>query len=341
MKVRNYLKFVLPSIFLMTMLLSAGTALASTISGTIYDSHHNGLANVDVELLNQYRSLIQHATTDGIGRYSFENLSDGEFYVRVLPFRYDFEEETRSVTIYTISQTANRPGFTIEIVDFVLNPRKGSLAAAQAEVVFAQEISPTAKKFYDDAVKLLKKGKADEAIPQLEEAIKAFPDYFMANDTLGSVYFGRDDFEHAAPLLMTAARVNEKSPITLYQLGYSLSHLHYYKAAIIALKQAAILAPGSPAVFIALGVAQRFQREYKDAEASLLQAKKISRNPTGELFRELAALYGEVHQYDKGASSLEEMLKVGNYTEENQAKIKEQIKAWKELAAKQESRPKQ
>lgn len=308
---------------------------ASQIFGTVYDNRQNALQSVDVELLDQYHSLIRHTVTDGVGRFTFDGLGDGTWYVRVLPFRYDFDEQTQEVLIQTISQVNNRQGYESKVVDFVLSPRKGTLAAAQAEVVFAQEIPSDARKAFEESQKLLKRGKADEAIVQLESALRIFPDYFLANHYLGAVYFQKKDYEHAAPPLMKAAQMNDKSGPTLYYLGYSLHELNYNKAAVVALKQAAILTPASPAVFTALGKSQRQERQYADAEKSLLQAKKLSKSENVEIYRELAAVYGETGQLAKGIDSLEQMLKSGNFSDADTAKIKEQIKVWKQKVGQQ------
>ena len=307
----------------------------SSIFGTVYDNHQNALSNVNVELLDQYHSLKQHTITDGIGRYTFEGVSDGNWYVRVLPFRYDFDEQTQSVEIFTISQVSNRQGYTAQALDFLLTPRKGTLAAAQAEVIYAQEIPSEAKKFFETGQKAMKKGKSDEAISAFQGAIKVFPDYFLANHFLGAIYFNQKDYEHAAPPLMKAAQINEKSSVTLYYLGYSLHKLNYNKAAIVALKTAAVLTPASPAIFLALCSAERMERDYSQAEKDLLQAKKLQKSENSELYKELAAVYGETKQYQKGVESLEQMLKSGTFSDTDTAKIKEQIKAWKGILAKE------
>lgn len=316
---------------LLVLCVGVSTTAASTIFGTVYDNRRNALPNVAVELLDQYRAMKQHTMTDGVGRYTFEGIGDGEWYVRVLPFQYDLDEEVQNVQIYTISLVGNRPGYTSQMADFVLSPRKGTLAAARAEVVYAQEIPKTAKDAYDDALGFLKKGKDDEAIGKLEEAIKIFPDYFLANHQLGSLYYGKKDYEHAVPPLMKAAQINEKSGVTFFYLGYSLEKLNYHQTAIIALKVAAVAIPASPAVFTALGRAQRMQREYPDAEKSFLQAKKLQKTDNPELYKELAALYAEMRQFDKAVTNLEQMLKVGNFSDADVAKIKEQIRQWKKV----------
>lgn len=311
-------------------------ASASTISGTVYDNQRNALAQVNVELLDEYYALKKYTVTDGIGRYTFEGLSDGDYYVKVLPFKYDFDEQTQPVRISTISLNASREGVMNAVADFALSPRKGTLSEARAQVIFAQEgVTPEAKKAFEEGMKLMKKGKTDDAIVQFESAVKAFPAYFMANHYLGAAYFQKNDYEHAAPPLMKAVEANDKSPLTLYYLGYTFHKLNYNPAAIVALKAASVLTPSSFAIQMTLGASQRMQRDYENAEKSLLQAKKLLQGNNPELYKELAALYGETRRFDKGAESLEQMLKSGTYSEADTARVKEQIKAWKELAAKQ------
>jgi Tfp pilus assembly protein PilF len=315
------------------------SAMASQIFGTVYDNRQNALPEVNVELLNENHALISYTRTDGIGKYSFDGIGDGNFYVRVLPFRYDLDEQVQSVEIYTISLSSNRPGYAAMSCDFVLTPRRGTLAAARAEVIYAQEVPSEARKAYEDGMKALRKRKPEEAIVQFQAAIKAFPDYYLANHYLGTTYADSRDYEHAAPPLLKASEINPKSGVTLYYLGLSLHMLNYNKAAIIALQAAAVATPESSIVFVSLGSAQRAERQYDAAEKSLLQAKKLARGESADLYRELAALYGITKRYDKAVENLERMLKAGTFSDEDAAKIKQQIKIWKELVAKQPSQP--
>lgn len=318
---------------------AAASVYASTISGTIYDSKRNGLPYVAVELQNDRYVMIQHATTDGVGRYTFDGLADGTYYVKVMPFRYDMDEQTQEVIISTISAVTGSGGNAYMIQDFYLTPRKGTIAAAQAEVVVAQEVPKAAKEKYDEAAKLLKKGKTDEAIPLLEGAIKDFPAYFYANDALGQIYFHKNDFEHAAPRLLTASQTYDKSPMTLYMLGVSLGHLNYLPASLIALNSAANLAPESSMVHLALGKTYLSTKDYKSAETSLLNAKKFAKTPSAEVYQLLARVYKATKQYSKAAASLESMLKNGNYSDDAKAALKKEIQEYKAKAVANNEKP--
>ena len=318
---------------------AAASVYASTISGTIYDSKRNGLPYVAVELQNSNYVMMQHATTDGVGRYTFDGLADGTYYVKVMPFRYDMDEQTQEVIISTISAVTGSGGSAYMIQDFYLTPRKGTIAAAQAEVVVAQEVPKAAKEKYEEAAKLLKKGKTDEAIPLLEGAIKDFPAYFYANDALGQIYFHKNDFEHAAPRLLTASQTYDKSPMTLYMLGVSLGHLNYLPASLIALNSAANLAPESSMVHLALGKTYLSTKDYKAAETSLLNAKKFAKTPSAEVYQLLARVYKATKQYSKAAASLESMLKNGNYSDDAKSSLKKEIQEYKAKAVANNEKP--
>lgn len=328
------------SIFALIILTgAAANAYASTIAGTVYDQKRNGLQDVVVELLDDKYMMLQHTTTDGTGRYTFDGLVDGNYYVKAMPFRYDMDEQMEYVVIATVSAAPGAGGTAYMIQDFYLTPRKGTMAAAQAEVVVAQDVPKAAKDKFDEAVKLIRKNKADEAIPLLEGALKDFPDYFLANDTLGQIYFNKNDYEHAAPRLLKASQVYDKSPMTLYMLGVSFAYLHYLPASLMALQAALTLAPQSSLINMAIGKTHMSSGDYAKAEESLLQAKKFAKKPSGELLQLLARVYEKTKRYSKAAESLESMLKNGNYSDENRKKVKKQIEDYKAKAIENKEKP--
>lgn len=314
------------TVALFVFIASAANSFASTISGTVYDQRRNGLPYVNVELLNDTYSMLQRAVTDGSGRYTFNGLRDGNYYVKVLPLRYDFEEETHMVEIATVSiGSRNGTGNAFVMEDFYLKPRKGTIAAAQAEVVVAQDIPTEAKRSYEAAVKLVGKGKSDEAIPLLESAITAFPAYFLANHALGEIYFYKNDFGRAAPRFLKAIEAYEKSPTTLYMLGVSFTKLNYLPNAIVAFQAALTLAPESAAIYTALGRAQLKKKDPTAALASLLEAKKRSGTTPVEIFQLLAVAYWDLKQYSKAVANMEAVLKAGNLTDTDRDRLKKEI----------------
>ncbi|HEY8560871.1 MAG TPA: tetratricopeptide repeat protein [Pyrinomonadaceae bacterium] len=283
-------------------------ASASTITGIVYDNHNNTLSDVDVELMGNIGSFKGRTRTNSVGRYEFAGLGDGYFTVRVLPFRYDFEEQSQQVYIQTVSVTG--AGATIEPLDFYLTPKKGSLMEAEAKVIFAQDVPGDAKKFYEKAVDAISKKRIDEGIAGLENAIAKFPKYYQALLDLGKIYYVKGDFSKSTNLFLKAAEINNKSAMSFFFLGDSLRRLGYNKASVIALNQSHTLNPGSIQVLLSLGTVERLEGKYPEAEKHLLLAKKLTKAPIAELHWQLAQLYaGNLKKYDKAADELEAFLK--------------------------------
>lgn len=319
-------------LFAAGILLFSQNAAASTIAGIVYDNHRNPLAEVDVELLNEYYQQINRTQTDGSGRYQFAGLSDGRYTVSVLPFRYDLTDQAHPLEINTVNVRGGQ-GNTYLTEDFYLTPKRGSLAAAELGVIFAQEIPTDARKLYEQAVKDFSKLRSDEGMNGLRAAIKIFPTYYLALNELGKKLTIKGDYGEAAPILLKAVEVNPQNPTTLYYLGLSLHKLNYNKPAITALTQAYVLAPASVQVLYVLGKAERMDGKYENAEKHLLQAKKLSKVSVPEIHKELVQLYAnDMKKYKEAADELELYMKSGKLSAEEEKKTKKIAADLKEKA---------
>ncbi len=306
---------------------------ASTISGIVYDPYRNPLPDVDVELLDDLYRQLGRTRTDSGGRYSFNNLADGNYNVRVLPFRYDYDDQSQYVQIATLSIRGSGTGNVYEIRDFYLTAKKGSLEESELGVVFAQEVPKEAEKEYQQAIKDISKNRTDEGIAGLRQAINLFPKYYLALSQLGTTLALRGEYGEAFPLLFKAAEINPKSPKTLFYLGLSLHKLNYHKAAVTALTRAHVIAPSSALVLLTLGSAERMEGKYTDAEKHLLKAKKVSKSDVPDIHWELAQLYGlNMKKYKEAVEELEKYLKAGKYDEAHTKKIKRLIADFQEKA---------
>ncbi len=305
-------RFVFSFILLATVFIVSQSVAASTIAGLIYDNRRNPLPLVDVELLNEYYQLRGRTTTDGVGRYQFTGLPDGFYTVRVLPFRYDLEDQEQLVEINTLSIRGAGVGNTYITRDFSLIPKKGGLAETTTGVVFAQDVPKTAEKLYKQANEDFADGKESEGVAKLIEAIKTFPEYYYALHRLGVALFVRKQYLDATNAFMRAVNVNPKSSISFYYMGTALNSLgkDYNKAAIVALTKASALAPASPQVAYMLGKVEREQGNFEAAEKHLVRAKKLADEKVAEIHKELAQLYAnDLKQYGKAADELESYMK--------------------------------
>jgi tetratricopeptide (TPR) repeat protein len=316
---------------------------ANTIIGVVYDNRNSPLVDVDVELQNDLGAYLQHTRTDSTGRYSYSGLADGRYSVRVTPSRYDFEEATKEGITFSTFQVTGGTGSDTQIVDFNLVPRKNGLAYAEARVVFVQEIPDSAKKSFSKGETAMKKKMFDEAIINFEEAIKIFPNYFSALSQLGEIYIGKKDYGKAANLLIRAADINNKSPRTFYLLGYTLTAMKLYPAAIISLGQSLLLTSESSEVLLMLGTLEMFEGKYIESEKHLKQVKKLSTTPNPDVFWQLSQLYGKyLKRYSDAAGELEAFIKSlpDAVSLEQKKKIEDYKKIVKQLKDKAATTPK-
>ena len=337
--IRVFSKFFL---FLLVFCAAQSAAAANTIEGTIYDKQRNALPDIDVELLDEYYRSIRRARTDGAGRYSFGGLANGNYTVRVFAFRYDYQDQ--DMMVEAISQSIGTDGIKQGTgyfrQDFYLVPKKGGLRESELGVVFAQEIPKPAEVAYKRGVEELSKKKTTEGMTSLLEAIQKYDKYYAAYSRLGQELYFNKKYVEAFQYLRRAAEINPKSAICYYYMGLSLNKLgkDYNKAAITSLKEAARLAPSSNVVFYMLGKIEREAGRYTDAEANLLQAKKLSAEKVAEIHNELYLLYSDnLKKYKEAADELELFLRATKLSEEDQKKVKKTIADLREKAKNQAS----
>jgi tetratricopeptide (TPR) repeat protein len=326
-------------IFFAIFVLSQNAFGVSTISGTVYDKQRNPLPNMEVELQNDYYQMIGLTQTDGSGRYQFNGLRDGRYSVRVYAFRYDLEDQTIPQEINT-QNVRGGEGSGYFLVDFYLSPKKGGLAESELGVVFAQEVPADAKKLYNKGLEEFSKKQTDQAIMTLNEAVKVFPEYFLALYRIGKELWVKQKYQDSIPFLFKAAEVNPKSAATFYYLGSALGKLgkEYNKSAVAALKEAYTLAPASIQILFALGKAERVEGQFTEAEKHLLQAKKLSPNSVPEIHKELAQLYAnDLKKYKEAADELELFVKSSKLTADDEKKTKKIISDLREKAKTQGS----
>ncbi len=322
-------KILLCVVFLFPLLFLPQTVSASNvIMGTVYDKLRNPLNSVDVELLDEYYRMRQRVRTDSVGRYQFSNLNNGNYTVRALPFQYDLEDQSQPVEVFAINASPGDQGSSFAILDFYLVPKKGGMKEAELGVIFAQEIPKDAEKAYKKALNDLVEKRADAGIGGLKEAVKIFPDYYLALYRLGYELFVAKKYGESVHYFIKAAEINPKSATSFYYIGYALFNLgkDYDKAAITALNHAYTLAPASVQVLWLLGKIERDTGKFNEAEKHLLQAKKVSKTKVPEIHYELYNLYSkDLKKYKEAADELELYLKASKFSELDEKKIKKSI----------------
>jgi tetratricopeptide (TPR) repeat protein len=316
-------RFLLLMVFALTLSADvwAGT-VASTIGGFVYDEQRNPVTEADVELLNENHATRARIKTNGTGRYEFNNVADGRYYVKVYAFRYNLEDDEQEVLVDTFSITGG--GVSYVNADFYLKRKQGGLGETTTGVVFVQEVPVEAEGLYKDALTQLENKNTSEGVKKLIAAVQKFPDYYAAAQRLAMEFLKAKQYSDAAKMFIRAAEANPKSSKSFYFMAYSLSMIgkEYNRAALVALEKARQLAPNAYEVPLLVGKLQRQEGNLVEAEKNLLSAKKLASERVPEIHMELSQLYGnDLKQYGKAADELELYMKASDQKDEKIKKL--------------------
>jgi tetratricopeptide (TPR) repeat protein len=270
----------------------------NSISGAVWGVNRQPVADVNVELLNEYGSTIQRARTNGAGRFFFSRLPNGRFKIRVLPYGTDYEEQEQEEEFFT-SVTRSNPvtgetstgGHTNAQKDFYLRLRKGVDPSMVGTVFVQEDIPREAKKLYEAGLEYLDKKQTKEAYEALKGALEIFPTYFLALDKLGKEYAQAGYYEPAMVLLDAAVKVNARSATSWYALANSFYNLKRYDEAAKAIEKTLELNSSMPQAFLLSGLLMRQSKRYEDAEKHLFKARDLSGDRIPRVHRELGLLY--------------------------------------------------
>lgn len=297
----------------------------NSINGHVYDAQNRmPVGNIYVELQDSLGITLARTRIDSSGRFFFSGLPGGTFNIKVLPYGTNYEETVQSVSLVSLPTVRGRWSSDMVYVDIYLkldSRRVNRENLGAASVVFAQEVPDEARKLYKKGVNQLD-DKKDAGLESLKKAVEIFPTYFDALNRLGTELVLRKQYSEAAPFLIRAIDVNNRSYSSFYALGIASYNLKNLPAAIEALRAATIINPQSVNAQAFYGMVLRINGDYEKAEKVLLQAKNLAKNsPNGEIPWQLALLYEKTGRYSEAADELESYLKA-----EPKASNAEQIK---------------
>ncbi|MBP6003365.1 MAG: carboxypeptidase regulatory-like domain-containing protein [Pyrinomonadaceae bacterium] len=318
----------LVSLIALVLLLLSGAAPArsqnsyrNTITGFIFDSQRTPVTQIPVEITNEVGQVLGRTKTDGSGRYFFPGLSSGRFTIRVLPFGTDLEEQSGDVEIINMSRPGGGSTSDSAQKDFYLRSRRSANNAKSVTgTVFAQDVPAAAVKLYEQGVVELTEKRTDAGMDLLLKAVKIFPDYFLALERLGREYISQQKYDYASAAFLKTVSVNDRSFNGWYGLSYASYALKDPKTGVPAGQKATELNSSSVDAFLILGLAHRQAKQYKEAEKSLLQAKKLANGTQPDVFWNLALLYAnDMSRFKDAADELELYLKVSTDEKKNES----------------------
>lgn len=310
----------------------------NSINGLIFDRSRNPVANIDVELLDEYERYLRSVKTSSAGIYIFQGLRSGIYYVQVRVDGTNYKPAKERIqlgqTNFSNTTTGGISGAESLQLNFVLETdrRNGSDTPVKNEVIFAQNVPKDAEELYKNAVSDIEKNNSADAITKLENAVKIFPDYFLALDKLGYEYIAQSKFAEAENIFTRALKVNPKSFSSASGLGIAQFKLDKMADAAKTIEAALQLNSSSPSTFLFLGKIYRNLKEYEKAETNLKKAAELSGSKLADVHWELALLYYyNLNRCNDAANELELYLKA-NPNAENKKQVEKLIKSFREKA---------
>ena len=309
------------------------------IYGVVFGETRRPVADVYVELMDDFYSSLHHTKTDSSGRFAFRGLIDGRYIIKVLPYGTDYIEQTQQVTLSSVSATAGS-GSDTQHVDIYLRVNERIYAspfAAAPGVIFAQDIPPAARKLYEDGVRYLQDKKEREGLQSLKKSIEIFPNYYVALDRLGAEYALRGSknpayLQAGFALLTRAVEINPRGFSSVFGLGWTQYQLGLNSQAIESLRCATNLYDKAGEAHLWLGKALRRASSEAEAEAAFKRADKLANGKSSEVHWQLAEIYNNQRRYKEAADQLELFLRLQPKAA-NAEKIRGLIRELREKAA--------
>lgn len=279
------------------------------IEGMVWSPYRQPVSDVYVELQTEHYSTISRVRTNSSGRFSFTVTRQGNYNVRVLASGTNYLDAIEPVEIVTMTRTASDNVYLDIYLKF--DKRKvDSGVSGITEAVFVQEVPEEARKLYKSGVKSLGDND-DKGFDEIERALKIFPDYYEALNTIGREYVQRKEYRKSLPYLIKSIDTNQRSFSSFYALAYACYQLNHRREASEAARAATILQPNSINAQLLYGTVLRIDGSYEKAEKALLQAKSLNKNNSvAEIYWQLALLYNKLGRNQEAAIELETYLKI-------------------------------
>lgn len=283
--------------------------ILNTISGQVWDPNNRPVPNIYVELKNEVNSTVARQQTTSSGLFAFNGVTAGRFRIHVLTFGTDYLEQVQEVQILNLVAGMSDNQY----VDFRLryDPRRVSVGSGgAAEEIFVQEGLPEeAEKRYNKGMEFLRKDKSSQAIPEFEQALKIFPNYYQALNALGRELVEKKQYRQSLEYLIKAIDINQRSFSGYYALAYACYQLNEIPQAVEAAKASTILKGDSLNAQLLYGTVSRIFGNYDVAEKSLLKAKNLGKNKVAPVNWQLALLYNRQKRNKEAAIELDTYLK--------------------------------
>lgn len=260
--------------------------------------------NFEVVLRSESGSILGRQTVANNGRYRFENLSNGIYYIVVSL------ENSEITSIRMILSGAVSTDFRKDI-SLEWRPSPSGRKEEKAGVVSAANHytrSAPNDALFDKAEEAIKRKENDRAKSLLRQVVSADPKDFEAWTELGTVYFRDKNYAEAEKAYFQALEAQPSFILALLNIGKLRLVKKEFQGAVEVLSRAVELKPPSADANYFLGEAYLNLKKGSKAVAYMTEAIRIDPVGMANVHLRLAEIYDSVGLKDLAANEYEQFL---------------------------------
>jgi tetratricopeptide (TPR) repeat protein len=258
-------------------------------------------------LIEGMNGLRRDTLSDDHGRYEFRGISGGRYRIHATnpdaPEQYCDPIEADTSRAYS-----NRLQIDINLKLPLHKEKKDTNPGVVNVSEVTQNIPKSARKAYEEAIKLQKENQADKALTAFNQAIELYPDYFQALTERANILMGRNQLNEAAADFERALRLNDKYVPALRGMGYCQIQQKQFEAAVSNLERAFVLEPTVPLTLLLLGYANLSLSRYEPAKQCLQEALKLGQESAARAHVYLAEIFAREQKFKEAADSIRQYL---------------------------------
>jgi len=251
--------------------------------------------------------LRRDILSDDQGNYEFRGMSGGRY--RIYATNPDAPEQyCDPVEGDTTRAYSNRLQVDINLKLPLHKEKKdanpGIVSASEA----AQNIPKSARRAYEEALKLQKENRAEQALARFNQAIELYPEYFQALTERANLLMGGGKLTEAAADFERALRLNDKYVPALRGVGYCQIQQKQFEAAVSNLERAFVMEPKVPLTLLLLGYANLSLSRFEAAKQCLEEALKLGPESSARAHVYLAEVFAHEQKFKEAADSIRRYL---------------------------------
>jgi len=260
--------------------------------------------NFEVVLRSQSGSIVGRQTVANNGRYRFENLTNGTYYIVV-------SLENSEITSVRMSLSGAVSTDFRQDISLEWRPRPSGKKEEKPGVISAANhyarSAPNDSRF-DKAEEAIKKGDNERAISLLRQIVSADPKDFEAWTELGTVYFREKNYADAEKAYLQALEAQPSFILALSNIGKLRMAQKDFEGAVKVLSQAIEIKPPSADANYFLGEAYLNLKKGSKAVAYMNEAIRIDPVGMANVHLRLAEIYDSVGLKEMAAKEYEQFL---------------------------------